>query len=140
MAMTAHRFCPACAAMLLIALALPVHADDNAIVDRWYAALLAADRARLSDLLADDARIRLEDLGIEQNKTEFIASMDEWETAVAGAAIRHRIDKSEGGVVTVIVCYDFPANDLLTRETFATTGEQITASSQGTIAESCDDY
>jgi len=66
--------------------------------------------------------------------------MDEWQGAVAGAAIRHRIEKSENGVTSVIVCYDFPANDLLTRETFALAGERITASSQASVADSCDGY
>jgi len=128
-------------AVLLVAVAaMPARADEAVVIDRWYAALLAADRAGLSDLLAEDARIRLADIGVEQDKREFIASMDEWQGAVAGAAIRHRIEKSENGVTSVIVCYDFPANDLLTRETFALAGERITASSQASVADSCDGY
>ncbi|TIW86208.1 MAG: nuclear transport factor 2 family protein, partial [Mesorhizobium sp.] len=94
-------------AALLVAI-IAAHADDRAIISRWYSALLAADRTELSDLLADDVRIQLEDLGIVQNKQEFIASIDEWKGAVAGAAIRHRLEKSEGGVTTVVACYDFP--------------------------------
>lgn len=109
--MIMHRLLPICVTMALLVLVLPVRADDRAIIDRWYVALLAADRISLSDLLADDARIRLDDLGIEQTKTEFIASMDEWNKAIAGAAIRHRIEKSEGSVITVVACYDFPAKD-----------------------------
>lgn len=128
------------AVLLVVAAAMPARADEAAVIDRWYAALLAADRAGLSDLLAEDARIRLADIGVEQDKREFIASMDEWQGAVAGAAIRHRIEKSENGVTSVIVCYDFPANDLLTRETFALAGERITASSQASVADSCDGY
>lgn len=128
------------AVLLVAAAAMPARADEAAVIDRWYAALLAADRAGLSDLLAEDARIRLADIGVEQDKKEFIASMDEWQGAVAGAAIRHRIEKSENGVISVIVCYDFPANDLLTRETFALAGERITASSQASVADSCDGY
>lgn len=102
-------------------------ADDSAIISRWYSALLVADRTELADLLADDVRIRLDDLGIIQGKHEFIASLDEWKGAVAGAAIRHRIEKSEGGVITVIACYDFPDNDMLMQETFAVTNNRITA-------------
>ena len=128
------------AVLLVAAAAMPARADEAAVIDRWYAALLASDRAGLSDLLAEDARIRLADIGVEQDKREFIASMDEWQGAVAGAAIRHRIEKSENGVTSVIVCYDFPANDLLTRETFALAGERITASSQASVADSCDGY
>ena len=119
---------------------ISAHADEGAIIARWYAALLAADRTELSDLLADDVRIKLDDLGVVQTKQEFIASIDEWQGAVAGAAIRHRIEKTEGGVTTVTACYDFPNNDMLMQETFAITDNRITASSQATIAETCDAY
>ena len=127
------------AAALLFSI-IPVRADDGALISRWYSALLVADRTELSDLLADDVRIKLEDLGIVQSKQEFIASIDEWKGAVAGAAIRHRVEKSEGGVTTVIACYDFPNNDMLMQETFAVTGNRITASSQAAIAENCDGF
>ncbi|MBA1145196.1 nuclear transport factor 2 family protein [Mesorhizobium neociceri] len=126
-------------AALLLSLT-PARADDGAIIDRWYSALLVADRTELSDLLADDVRIKLDDLGVVQSKQEFIASIDEWKGAVAGAAIRHRIEKSEAGVTTVIACYDFPNNDMLMQETFAVAGNRITASSQAAIAENCDGF
>lgn len=128
------------AALVWAAAAMPAFADDGAVIDRWYTALLAADRAGLADLLSDDARIDLADLGVEQGKQEFLDSMDEWEASVKGAAIRHRIEKSEGGVSTVFACYDFPGNDLLMQETFTIAGERITASSQATIAENCDSF
>ena len=127
------------AAALLIAI-VAARADDGAVISRWYSALLVADRTELADLLADDVRIKLDDLGIVQSKQEFIASLDEWKGAVAGAAIRHRIEKSEGGVTTVIACYDFPGNDMLMQETFAVTDNRITASSQAAIAENCEAY
>ena len=127
------------AATLLIAIAA-ARADDGAIISRWYSALLVADRTELADLLADDVRIKLEDLGIVQSKQEFIAALDEWKGAVAGAAIRHRIEKSEDGITTVIACYDFPDNDMLMQETFAVTDNRITASSQAAIAENCEAY
>jgi hypothetical protein len=127
------------AAALLIAI-IAARADDRAIISRWYSALLVADRTELSDLLSDDVRITLDDLGIVQSKQEFIASIDEWKGAVAGAAIRHRIEKSEGGVTTVVACYDFPNNDMLMQETFAVTDNRITASSQAAIAENCDGF
>jgi len=127
------------AAALLIAIAA-ARADDGAIISRWYSALLVADRTELADLLADDVRIKLEDLGVVQSKQEFIASLDEWKGAVAGAAIRHRIEKSEGGVTTVIACYDFPDNDMLMQETFAVADNRITASSQAAVAENCEAY
>ncbi|WP_027163002.1 hypothetical protein [Mesorhizobium sp. WSM1293] len=127
------------AAALLLAI-IAARADDRALISRWYSALLVADRTELADLLADDVRIKLDDLGIVQSKQEFIASIDEWKGAVAGAAIRHRIEKSEGGVTTVVACYDFPNNDMLMQETFAVTDNRITASSQAAIAENCDGF
>jgi hypothetical protein len=128
------------AALVWAAAVMPAFADDGAVIDHWYAALLAADRAGLSELLSDDARIDLADLGVEQDKQEFLDSMDEWEASVKGAAIRHRIEKSEGGVSTVFACYDFPGNDLLMHETFTIAGDRITASSQAAIAENCDSF
>lgn len=128
-------------AAIIFALMLdPARADDHAVIGRWYSALLVADRGSLSDMLADDARIRLQDVDTEQNKQQFLASMDEWKGAVAGANIRHRIESADNGLVTVVVCYDFPGNDLMTREVFALTDERITASSQATIAENCDGF
>ncbi|MBZ9757562.1 nuclear transport factor 2 family protein [Mesorhizobium sp. ESP6-5] len=127
------------AAALIIAI-VAARADDRAIISRWYSALLVADRTELADLLADDVRIKLDDLGVVQSKQEFIASLDEWKGAVAGAAIRHRIEKTEGGVTTVIACYDFPDNDMLMQETFAVSDNRITASSQAAIAENCEGY
>ena len=128
------------AAATLLLSAISARADDSAVISRWYSALLVADRTELSDLLADDVRIKLDDLGVVQNKQEFIASIDDWQGAVAGAAIRHRIEKTEGGVTTVIACYDFPNNDMLMQETFAVSDNRITASSQAAIAENCDGY
>jgi hypothetical protein len=135
----------ACRSIALAAAALlfsivSARADDGALIGRWYAALLVADRTELSDLLADDVRIKLDDLGVVQTKQEFIASIDDWKGAVAGAEIRHRIEKTEGGVTTVIACYDFPNNDMLMQETFAISDNRITASSQAAIAENCDGY
>lgn len=68
---------------MLLALAMPSMADDTAeaLVERWYAALIAADRAQFNDLLTNDATIVLEDIELEQNKQEFLNSLGEWENA-----------------------------------------------------------
>ncbi|TGT23201.1 nuclear transport factor 2 family protein, partial [Mesorhizobium sp. M4B.F.Ca.ET.169.01.1.1] len=92
---------------MLVTSIVRASADDGAIIDRWYSALLVADRSELSDLLSDDVRMKLDDIGVVQTKEDFIASIDEWQQAVAGAAIRHRIEKSENGETTVLACYDF---------------------------------
>ncbi len=113
---------------------------DNQVIERWYAALLTADRDTLAELLSDDARISLDDLDVIQDKQEFLDSMDEWENAVAGASIRHRVEKQDEGVTTVMVCYDFPDNRMLMQETFAVSDGRITASSQAEVADNCDGY
>lgn len=127
------------AALLLLPI-VRASADDGAIIDRWYSALLVADRTELSELLADDVRMKLDDIGVIQDKQEFIASIDEWQGAVAGAAIRHRIEKSENGQMTVLACYDFPENDTLMRETFTVVGGRIAASTQVAVAQDCEAY
>lgn len=123
----------ATAALLLAA--VHAFAQETDIVDRWYQALLKADRAALSDLLADDATIRLEDIGVTQTKAEFIASMDEWEAAVSGATIRHTVESQEGDTTTVLACYDFPTSKMLMRETFKTRGGRIVANTQVTVGD-----
>jgi hypothetical protein len=128
------------AALLLLSSIVGAHADDGAIIDRWYSALLVADRSELAELLADDARLTLDDVGVIQTKQDFIASIDEWQGAVAGAAIRHRIEKSANGETTVLACYDFPGNDTLMRETFIVAGGRIVASTQTAVAQDCSDY
>ncbi len=128
------------AAGLLMSSLVRASADDGAIIDRWYSALLVADRTELADLLADDVRMKLDDIGVVQTKRDFIASIDEWQGAVAGAAIRHRIEKSENGETTVLACYDFPSNDTLMRETFTVAGGRIAASTQTAVAQDCSAY
>ena len=128
------------AAGLLVSTLVRASADDGAIIDRWYSALLVADRTELSELLSDDARMKLDDIGVVQTKQDFIASIDEWQGAVAGAAIRHRIEKREKGETTVLACYDFPSNDTLMRETFTLAGGRITASTQTAVGQDCSAY
>ncbi|MEQ1953745.1 nuclear transport factor 2 family protein [Mesorhizobium sp. CN2-181] len=126
-------------ALLLYGGFTPVLAQ-RPVVEEWYAALAVADRSKLESLLAPNARIRLGDLGIEQTKAEFVDSLDEWEAAVKGATIRHRIESGDGAVTTVIACYDFPANDVLLRENFRIEAGLILENSQDAIAESCESY
>ncbi|TPI70507.1 nuclear transport factor 2 family protein [Mesorhizobium sp. B2-8-9] len=128
------------AAALFMSTVARASADDGAIIDRWYSALLAADRTELSELLADDVRMKLDDIGVVQTKQDFIASIDEWQSAVAGAAIRHRVEKSENGETTVLACYDFPSNDMLMRETFTIAGGRIVVSTQTAVAQDCSAY
>jgi hypothetical protein len=137
--MIRHRLLSAFAIAFIFSTSFPANADE-AVIQRWYEALLAVDRAGLSAVLAEDARIRLDDLGIEQTKAEFIASMDEWQGAVAGAQIRHKVEATQGEMTTVVACYDFPENDILMRETFSISDGLITENTQATVAEDCATY
>lgn len=135
--MSSIRTALAAVAIALLFVSGAVRADDQ-VIGRWYDALLRADRSALAELLSEDARISLDDLDIVQNKKEFLESMDEWENAVAGGTIRHRLEKEDDGVATVLVCYDFPGNRMLMQETFAISEGRITASSQAEVADTCD--
>lgn len=114
-----------------------VRASED-LVDRWYELLAKADGSGLAAMLSDDALIHLNDLGIEQSKAEFIATMDEWAEAVAGATIRHRVETTTGDVTTVLACYDFVSNDMLIRETFTIRDGLIVDNAQTGVAETCD--
>ena len=81
-----------------------------------------------------------DEIGDVHTPQHFNASIDEWQGAVAGAAIRHRIEKRENGETTVLACYDFPSNDTLMRETFTVAGGRIVASTQTAVAQDCSGY
>jgi methylphosphotriester-DNA--protein-cysteine methyltransferase len=130
------------AAMALCALSTACLAAEGAgaIVDKWYAALEAADRAAFEEIIADDAVITLNDLETDQTKREFIGSMDEWQDAMRGASIRHKIETSTADVASVLVCYTFPDNETLGRETFRVENGKIRESVQTVIGDSCAEY
>lgn len=110
------------------------------IVAHWYQALQAADEDGLAKLLSDRAVIKLDDIGITQNKTEFLGTMGEWRLAIEGGNIRHRVEMTAGDTTTVLACYHFPDNDMLVRETFKVEDGLILESSQTRVAEDCSGY
>jgi hypothetical protein len=128
-----------CLAFLWSGFAMAGNAE-KAVLERWYTALGNVDRPTIANLLAENAKITLGDLDIEQSKAEFVASLDEWADAMKGSTIRHGIEKDEDGLVTAIVCYKFPDNESLTREVFAFKGSQIESSEQETVADSCAEF
>ena len=128
-----------CLALIWSSIVMAGEAEKN-VLDRWYAALGTIDRLAITGLLADNAKITLGDLDIEQSKAEFVSSLDEWADAMKGSTIRHDIEKDENGLVTAIVCYKFPDNESLTREVFAFEGGQIKSSEQETVADSCSEF
>ena len=127
-------------AALLSALAPARAADNDDIITRWYSMLVAANEDGLASLLADKVVIKLEDIGISQNKSEFLGTMGEWRIAIAGGGIRHKVEKSDGDATTVLACYDFAENDILIRETFKIDDGLIAENTQARVAEDCNAY
>jgi hypothetical protein len=127
-------------AALLSALAPARAADNDDIITRWYSMLVAANEDGLGSLLADKVVIKLEDIGIKQNKAEFLGTMGEWRIAIAGGGIRHKVEKSDGDTTTVLACYDFAENDILIRETFKIDDGLIAENTQTRVAEDCNAY
>ena len=115
-------------------------AENDPLLDRWYAALQAADAAALGELLSANATVKLNDIGTSQTKAEFIGSMPEWKNAIAGGTIRHKADGAVDGASAYKVCYHFKGNDLLTREVFTVSDGRIETSEQTTLAETCADF
>lgn len=111
-------------------------------VQAWYQALGDVDRKGLDSMLAEGARIELRDLGIVQTKGEFLDSLDAWAEANRDAEILTRPGKNTGDAdaASVEVCYRFPSNEALFKETFRLEGEQIIESVQEQMAESCGEF
>jgi len=125
----------------LALLALPTQAaTDEQTINQWYAMLVGANAQGLGNMLADNATIRLLDVNMTQTKAEFLATMDDWRTQVAGAGIRHRIEGRDGDTFTVVACYDFAENDILMRETFVIKDGLIADNSQARIATDCNNF
>lgn len=130
------------AALLFFTLSAASLAAENvqAVVEKWYVALEAVDRAAFEQIIADDAVITLNDLETDQSKREFIESLDEWQDAMQGASIRHKTETATPDTASVLVCYTFPGNETLGRETFRVESGKVRQSVQTTIGDSCTEY
>ena len=102
--------------------------------------LVAANEDGLGSLLSDKVVIKLEDIGITQNKSEFLGTMGEWRIAIAGGGIRHKVEKTDGDATIVLACYDFAENDILIRETFRIDGGLISENTQSRVADDCNAF
>ena len=112
-------------------------------VDAFYAALRAADADAMRAILAEDATVRLADLGFDMTAEEFVESMDVWSDVAADMTMRVRPDPDAPdarGAVVRLVCYEFPSNTSMTRETSRVEGDRITFNEQVEIGESCEGF
>lgn len=131
--------------LLVFAAVLPVAAAgaQNTLLDRWYTALFDLNRVAIADLLADDVVISLEDLGVTQTKAEFIEGLDEWEEVVKDANLAWQLEdgtEADATEASVLVCYQFPDNELLIREVFGFRKSKIISSVQTTVGDSCENF
>jgi hypothetical protein len=116
---------------------------QNILLDRWYTALFDVNRVAIADLLADDVVISLEDLGVTQTKAEFIESLDEWEEVAKNANLAWQLEEGkEAGPneASVLVCYQFPDNEMMIREVFGFQESKIISSVQTTVGDSCESF
>ena len=130
---------------LIFTVFLPVSlaSAQNTLLDRWYTALFDVNRVAIADLLAEDVIINLEDLGVTQTKAEFIESLDEWEDVVKNANLAWQLEEvAEVGPneASVLVCYQFPDNEMMIREVFGFRGSKIISSVQTTVGDSCENF
>ena len=133
------------AAAMTPLLAGPALAKDGsgAAVATFYDAIKSADSEALASVLADDAVIRLADLGFDMTGEEFVASMDEWESVAAEMTMRVKPDPEQADsaeMVVRVVCYEFPSNVSMTRETSTLVDGKIARNVQEEIAENCDGF
>lgn len=121
-----------------------VNAQSQApLLDVWYTALFDVNRVAIADLLSEEARFELKDLGVTQSKAEFIAALDEWEEIAGTANFAWQLDPEatlDASQATALVCYQFPDNELLIREAFGFRDGKIVSSVQSTIGDSCEAF
>jgi hypothetical protein len=133
---------PAILAILAAIFAFPGsgHAGETeGLLERWYAALRSADRAAFEALLAPEARIEIRQFDLVQSTAEFIESLDAWEEAVEGATIEHRLQENTDAQdeAQTLVCYHFPSNAELVRETFRLAAGRVAYQLQEKVADDC---
>lgn len=126
------------ATLAILAVTAPARASlEMDLVNRWYALLGKADANALSGLMARSAKVQLVDLGVTQTKQEFLDSMSQFAEAIRGGSIRYKIEKVSANTATALVCYHFPSNDKLTRESFTFRQGLVATSVQEPVAENC---
>lgn len=129
------------AALLFGSHVAPVFANQDESLSGWYNALQNADVSALEGAMAAEDfspfEYKVTDLGIEQNRSEFIASMDEWLGAISGGSIDYKIKEEFEGGFTVSVCYRFKDSEFLAEEEVGVYDTKITGVSQTGKGNTC---
>lgn len=132
--------------VLQVSVGVPMAAradTQNSLLDVWYTALFDVNRVTLTQLLADDAEIRIEDIGVTQNKAEFLESMDEWQDIADSANFAWQLDPDapmDATRATALVCYQFPDSEVLIRDVFTFDEGKILKDVQTKLGESCEEF
>jgi len=103
----------------------------------WFEALRTADGKAFEVLLAEGAEIDLRYLGVVQTRAEFIESLDAWGDAIKGGEVLTRAVSAGPQQVVVDVCYRFPSNQKVNRETFSIADQKVTRLVQEETAQDC---
>jgi hypothetical protein len=109
-------------------------------VTKWFDSLRIADRKGFEEVLADKAEVDLRYLGIVQTRAEFIESLDAWGDAIRDGKVLTKTVSADGQSAVVDVCYRFPSNEKVNRESFALQGDKIVRVVQEESAQSCDGF
>ena len=112
-------------------------AADTKLIDRWYNALRTVDRPAFQQLLSDSAKIELKQLGVIQDKSEFIESLDNWEDVAGDLLISTTINGAGSNKLEVFVCYQFASNAFTNRETFWIEDAKVIRQIQEKMQEGC---
>ena len=131
------------AAMPTLATAQTTLEKDESLT-AWYVVLQKPDVAAMEGLMAPESfspfKYEITDLGIEQNRKEFIESMAEWAGAINGGSIDYKITEAGEGFFTALVCYRFVGSEFLAEENVAVYDTKITSIAQVAKGDSCADF
>ena len=131
------------AAMPTLATAQTTLEKDDSLT-AWYAALQKADVTAMESLMAPEDfspfNYEVTDLGIEQNRKEFIESMAEWAGAINGGSIDYKITEEGEGFFKALVCYRFVDSELLAEENVGVYDTKITYIAQAAKGDSCANF
>ncbi|MDZ7822911.1 MAG: hypothetical protein U5K75_01940 [Ahrensia sp.] len=133
----------------LIAFVPAAQANERASIisaaNQFYASIspgqdAASMQAKMDGLLAPEAQIEVQDLGVTQTRSEFVESLDNWYDAISGGFVAHKIEEAASNNVTVLVCYNFGDNAMTTREILTVEAAMISKAVQTKIADDCTDF
>jgi hypothetical protein len=109
-------------------------------VGKWFESLRTADRNGFEAVLAGNAEIDMRYLGIVQTRAEFIESLDAWGDAIKDGEVLTKTISANATTAIVDVCYRFPSNEKVNRETFTLESDKIIRLVQEESAQTCQSF